>query len=337
MKKKTIFLTVLFAVALVLLIIYFAKKQKRQNVKEKTKSEIIKKVKENKKIVLQDTIIAKDTTEKQEKIKKQKEDKSIIGNEKKFSWKELNIEPLNTPEGDYYTITAFEVYNGNLVTTGNYNNRNVLKFYKNGILNEIELKDIPLDMLYEKGKLYVLCLSHLYVFKNEEIISKVAFDIPRITLYDKLLDFDGVFNILMSDGSAYQLIDNKFVRTKHLMTKNNTEMWIKKTSPKSFEIRTSPNDTKMNKKKTYQNEIGSITFIGNSSENYYCIIDIIEKTKPLTVERAIFSSKDNFNKQEKTFSNKNWTYIKNDIKLHGDTLFYIFANKSELTLNSTIL
>ena len=340
MKKKTILLIILITLIISLLIIFLIKKSRKPVNRKINKIEFTEKVTENKKGILRDTIIpenSKEIIKKQEQENEKNNGKSVIGKEKHFFWKELNIQPINTPEGDHYTITAFEIYNGNLITTGSYNNRNVLKFYENGTLKEEELNDLPIDLLFEKGKLYVLCLNHLYIFKDKQIIKDVIFDIPHITLYDKLLYFDGVFNILMSDGSAYQLVDDKLIITKHLMTKNNTEMWIKKTSSKSFEIRTNPNDTKINKKRTYQNEIGSITFIGRSSEDYYCIIDIIEKTKPLKVERIISSSKGNFKEKEQRFSNKEWTYIKNDIKLHGDTLFYIFANKTGLTLNSTIL
>lgn len=141
----------------------------------------------------------------------------------------------------------------------------------------------------------------------------------------------------MSDGSSFQLIDDKLIKHNSLTTKNNTELWVQKTSTNSFEIKTKPTNQKLNRTRKYNTKIGAITLIGNSSDNYYCVIEIIENTQPISIKRIISSNTDNFEETQFTLPQQNYSYIKNDYKIHNNILYTVSINKTGLTLNSHLL
>lgn len=256
---------------------------------------------------------------------------------KTFKWSELNIKPIKSIEGSDYTFTAFEIIKNELVIAGNFNNKNIIRFLKNEKISNLEIQDTPLDLLFENSKLYVLCFNHIYIIENEKLIQSISISIPTITTYEKLIFFDNAFNILMSDGSSFQLIDDKLIKHNSLTTKNNTELWVQKTSTNSFEIKTKPTNQKLNRTRKYNTKIGAITLIGNSSDNYYCVIEIIENTQPISIKRIISSNTDNFEETQFTLPQQNYSYIKNDYKIHNNILYTVSINKTGLTLNSHLL
>jgi len=327
MKKKTILIILLLiALLLIIFVLYNNKETKNTQILEKTEVLI-----EKKKEIQKEKKPEKHEQSKLETQSNQKE-KLKTENENNYTWDELKIKPKYVPEGVFYTFTAFDVAGKSLVFAGNFDNKYIIRFFEDNKISDVEIKDMPQDILYEKGNLYVLCYKHLYILKNKKIIKDIAFNIPYISLFDKLLFFDGIFNVLMSDGSAFQLIDEKLVRKKYLMTKDNIAVWVKKTSAKSFEIRTNPDNKNIDRAKTYKNEIGSITLIGNSSDDYYCIIDIIENNTIGNIKRVISSHKDNFEKETQILPERTYSDIKNDIKIHNNILYYIIVNKNGLTL-----
>ncbi len=327
MNKKTI-LIILLLIALILIFFVLYKNKKTENTQILNKTEVLKKEKKEKQKETK-SVIHEQTKSETEKIKKEE---IKTKDENKYSWNELKIQPQYMPEGSFYTFTAFDVDSASLILAGNFDNKYIIRFFEDNKISDVEIKDMPQDILFEKGNLYVLCYKHLYILKNKKIIKDITFNIPYISLFDKLLFFDGIFNVLMSDGSAFQLIDDKLVRKKYLMTKDNTAIWVKKTSVKSFEIRTNPDNKNIDRAKTYKNEIGSITLIGNSSDNYYCIIDIIEKNTPGNIKRVISSYKDNFETEKQILPKRTYSDIKNDIKIHNNILYFVIVNKNGLTL-----
>ncbi|RLD51548.1 MAG: hypothetical protein DRI94_05735 [Bacteroidetes bacterium] len=327
MKKKTI-LIILLLIALLSIFFVLNKHKKTE------KTEILKKPEvliEKKKEIQKETKSEKQEQTKPETQTKQKKELKTK-DENNYTWDELKIQPKYMPEGVYYTFTAFDVAGKTTVLAGNFDNKYIIRFFEDNKISDVEIKDMPQDILYEKGNLYVLCYKHLYILKNKRIIKDISFNIPYISLFDKLLFFDGIFNVLMSDGSAFQLIDDKLVRKKYLMTKDNTAVWVKKTSAKSFEIRTNPDNKNIDRAKTYKNEIGSITLIGNSSDDYYCIIDIIENNTTGNIKRVISSYKDNFETEKQILPKRTYSDIKNDIKIHNNILYFVIVNKNGLTL-----
>ena len=327
MKKKTI-LIILLLIALLLIIFVLYNNKETKNTQILEKKEVL--IEEKKEIQKEKNPEKHEKTKPETQSKQKKERKTK--NENKYTWDELKIQPKYVPEGVFYTFTAFDVYGKSMVLAGNFDNKYIIRYFENNKISDVEIKDMPQDILYENENLYVLCYKHLYILKNKKIIKDISFNIPYISLFDKLLFFDGIFNVLMSDGSAFQLIDEKLVRKKYLMTKDNIAVWVKKTSAKSFEIRTNPDNKNIDRAKTYKNEIGSITLIGNSSDDYYCIIDIIENNTIGNIKRVISSHKDNFEKETQILPERTYSDIKNDIKIHNNILYYIIVNKNGLTL-----
>ncbi len=326
--KKKIILIILLLIALLFVFFVFHKQKKAESKEVSKKTEVLNEEKKEKQKETKSINHVQTKPETQTKL--QEEQKP--NDEKIFPWDELKIQPQYEPEGVFYTFTAFDVAGESLILAGNFDNKYIIRFFEDDKISDIEINDMPQDILYEKGNLYVLCYKHLYILKNKRIIKDISFNISYISLFDKLLFFDGIFNVLMSDGSAFQLIDDKLVRKKYLMTKDNTAVWVKKTSAKSFEIRTNPDNKNIDRTKTFKNEIGSITLIGNSSDDYYCIIDIIEKKKAGNIKRVISSYKDNFAKEKQILPKRTYSDIKNDIKIHNNRLYFVIVNNKGLTL-----
>ncbi len=263
--------------------------------------------------------------------------KTILDNN--YSWHELGIKPVKSFEGSNYVFTAFD-YNPNTeeLLIAISSEKNTLKFVKNSSITEVELSDIPLDVLCDNENIFLLCLKKIIVIKNKRIIHELNHDIKNIMTFDKLLFFENYFTILMSDGSSYRYVNNSLQKSASLLVNNKQEVWIQKSSPHSFEIKSKPNNSKINKKIIYPYNIGSITFFGETMSNYYVIIDVIEeKNQKLFVKRELKSSIDNFNKTILKLPSRNFSYIKNDIKIHNNMLFSANVSHKSLRIKSTEL
>lgn len=255
-----------------------------------------------------------------------------------FPWSELGIKPMETLEGDHYVLTAFDYdhKNNELIIAGSYE-KNTLSFIKDGKINEIEVSDVPLDVLTHNETLYILCLNKFIVMKDKNIIKEIEHNIKDVTSFDKMLFFDGFLNILMSEGSSFKYTDGGFSYSKSLLTGNGEEIWVQKTTSNSFEIKSDPNSETLNKKVTYNNEIGSITLLGEQSTKYYCIVDVIQNTTPISARRDLKSSKDNFQKTVLELPRRSFSFIKNDIRIHNNIVYTVTISEESLTLNTTLL
>jgi uncharacterized protein YxeA len=256
----------------------------------------------------------------------------------KYSWDMLGIKPIENLEGKPYLFTAFD-YNTNddeLVIAGNYN-KNKLVFIKKSIVSELEITDIPIDILINDNIIYVLCLNKFIVIKNKNIIQDFSHNIKNVMTFNKLLFFENKINLLMSDGSSYIFDNYEIERNNSLVVNKNKEIWIKKTSSKSFEIKSKPNLKKFNKKVKFQDDIGSITFSGLQADDHYITVDILKDTKPITVTRELKSSKDNFSKTIVTLPQRDYSLIKNDIKIKNRIIYIAIITEDYLKIKQIAL
>lgn len=256
--------------------------------------------------------------------------------EKKFTWNDIGIEPLQSIEGANYVFTAFDYdeKNNELVVVGSYE-KNKIIYIKDKKYNELEISDIPMDVIVYNDLIYILCINKFIVVENKKITTEFIHNINNITTFDKLLFFDNKLNILMSDGSSYLYTNNKFKHSKNLISKDNTGIWIQKTSPTSFNIETTPKNDKIFTKVNYTNNIGSITLLGSNIEKYYVILDVVQNTKPISITRELKCNKDNFDKTIIQLPNRKFSYIKNDIKLHKNTVYTAHIDSNNLTIKRT--
>ncbi|MCT4580310.1 MAG: hypothetical protein N4A35_02750 [Flavobacteriales bacterium] len=254
-----------------------------------------------------------------------------------YSWDDLKIEPLKILEGGYYVFTAFEVdpFHDELILAGSYD-KNLVKYITEDTIISLEIHDTPLDIIVDRDYLYVLCLSKFYVIKDKRIVNEFNHNIANVTLYDKLINFDNSINVLMADGSSYQLTKDKkgFQHSKSLLTMDNEELWVQKTSAYSFEIRTQPQNDSINVQAKYNHEIGSIMLFGENSQDYFCIVDVITYSPSITATRQLMSSKNQFTSKIIELPNNTYTYVKNDLKIHDDLIAYLVINDKGLTIKT---
>lgn len=255
-----------------------------------------------------------------------------------YTWNELGIKPIESIEGDNYTFTAFDYdqKNKELVIAGSYE-KNQLIFVKDKNTKEVEISDVPLDMLVHNETVYVVGFNKFIVMKDKAILKEFDHKIIDITGFDKLLFFDGFVTLLMSDGSSFKYSDGKFSYSESLLTENGKEMWVLKTSANSFEIKSKPNTDKLNKVVFYTEEIGSITLIGEHSNAYYCIVDVIQNTVPISARRDLKSSTDGFKNTVFKLPNPTFSFIKNDIRIHQNQVYSVSLTEQGLTLNTAQL
>lgn len=260
--------------------------------------------------------------------------------EKTYSWEKLGIKPLQSIEGMNYVFSAFGFNDktDELVIAGNYGSNKLLYVNNNDDkIIEIEISDIPLDIIINRGITYVLCLNKFIIVNEEKKITVFKHNISNVTTFDKLLLFDNNVIVLMSDGSTYTLKENIFYFSKSLTLNNKKEIWIQKTSNNSFEIKSNSYDSKLNIKASYSKDIGSITFLGGNSQKNYVIVDIIDKSNPVSVSRELKCSNDNYIKTIAKLPNRNFSFIKNDVKIHNSMLYTAKINNDKLTIKKIAL
>jgi hypothetical protein len=252
-----------------------------------------------------------------------------------YTWNELGIEPITSFEGDNYVFTAFDFdeVHDELVLAGNYGTSKLIyvsEIHKDVV--SVELPDIPLDLFIKDGLAYVLCLNQFVVVNNKEVISNFNHKIPNVTRFDKMLVFDNKLSVLMADGSSYSLEDNSFVFSEALSTEEGIDIWIQKTSNKSFEIRSNSSAEDINIKVKYLNDIGAITFLGGNFDKHYMIVDMIRSYNPISISRVLKCSTDQCFKTLIDLPIRTFSFIKNDCKIHKDTVYTISVNKDNLIL-----
>jgi hypothetical protein len=123
----------------------------------------------------------------------------------------------------------------------------------------------------------------------------------------------------MSDGSSLYF-ENGGLEYKESLVFMNTEIWVLKNSNFSFVI----NDKNKNVIYSYNSkeELGSIAIAGGS-EDIYCCIDKMYPSNPSQIGRVISSSKSNFQVELIKLPRKNFSFIKNDYRIHHDILYYL--------------
>ncbi len=243
------------------------------------------------------------------------------------TWSMLKIKPLATPEGVYYTFSGFDVINNSTACiVGKFNNIDLLKITKDNKVIDVQLPAAPMDVKALNNNIYVLTAKGLSVVNNSKIIENITLNDPKLPFYDKLMVFDKHLFILMSDGSAYQLVKNSLVNRKALLTTTNQEIWIQKMGRNGFELKATPCQD-ICQKAQYPNEIGSITLSGGNSNNIFVCVDKYSNTKPIRIKRVITSSHSQFKKELLTLPADTYTYIKNDYKIVNNIIYYVKVNE----------
>ncbi len=322
MKKIIIFLLFLLLLTGAYFLLMPSKNTSNNNKPESKPQKLEKPISKTKtKDSLIDKPVVIDKQEKATKVKiiKSKQKKTPLH----FTWKDIDIKPMPTPEGVHYVFSGFDIIDKQaLAIVGRYSDGNLLKIIESKHLSKIKLPSIPLDVLVVGKKIYVLTQKFLCVVENKKISKKIPINNPQIMFYDKLLLFDGNFNILMSDGSSYQLQNDHLIKHKALLSKKNQEIWIEKSGRNAFLLKANPCD-KICQTASFPSEIGSITLAGGTSDNIYICIDQFSGGKPVHINRIISNSQQNFQKKLLTLPSDTFTYVKNDYKIKNNRIYYL--------------
>jgi hypothetical protein len=253
--------------------------------------------------------------------------------EKKYLWNDIGIKPKRTIEGTNYIFTAFD-FNENteeLIISGNYGVSKVL-FIKDSLVEEMIVSDIPIDIFVHDENVYLLGFRKFIIIRNKEVIKEIDHNIRNVTTFDKLLFFEGKPTILMSDGSTYNYFNGRFLYSRSLLTQDSVEVWVQKTSSKSFEIRSNVDNSDINLKAMYLESIGSITFWGDNIHEFFVVVDVINGINPVSVTRVLKKSNDSFKETIFELPVRSFSYIKNDIKIHEKTLYVAIVNEQNLII-----
>ena len=145
LNKRLIIILGLLIISLTAYYILISSRQSEQTIEKKSNEEIVK-------------ITKKEIT-------------SL--NDKQYSWDDLGIKPIKNLEGNHYVFTAFDFdkKNNELIIAGNYDKNKVL-FVKNEIITELEIEDIPIDILINNDYLYVLGIKKFIIIKNKEVVKE---------------------------------------------------------------------------------------------------------------------------------------------------------------------
>ncbi len=330
MKQKDLFIIIIILLLLSAATYFFITHRHQNNIEKPIEPQPLEKIEKT------ETSSQKQETP-QTKVSKAEEAKKELP-KTDFTWKDLGIKPIKSIEGSHYVFTAFDFddKHNTLMIAGSYP-QHLVKFIKNGEVEEIEINDVPMDILWDGHRLYILGMKKFTVIKDRKIVQEYEHQITSVTTFDKLLMFDAQLNVLMSDGSAYQYSDGHFSTSEGLLTQNKQEIWVKKTSSKSFEIQSNPKTEAINQRAVYKKNIGSITLLGNQTERYFCIVETIENTQPLSVKRLLKSSTDYFQKTVLELPKRQFAFIKNDLKIHQNKAYTLSVSKTGIGLKSTDL
>ena len=327
MKRILYLLSVIILGLLLFFYIYSAKTDKRKATKPETEvivkhDDITKDVKNKEATIKKETpIVNNSTIEKKEPISTQT--KPI--DKWQFSWKEIGIKPLATPEGVHYTFTAFDVIDSETsIIAGNFSGKKLLKFIHNHTVKSISLPDDPLDVLALNDDIYVLTSKALLIVHQNRIQKQFKLNDPNIAFFDKLISFDNQMFILMSDGSAYNIKANGLQKQTAPTTQNGQEIWLVKTGKKSFSLKEKP-CSNLCIQAQFSNEIGSITLSGGNADNVYVCIDKYGKNHK--IYRVLSDSKSGFKTELLHLDYSPFSYVKNNYKLKNGKLYYVKIDK----------
>ena len=255
--------------------------------------------------------------------------------DKTLTWAELDIVPVKTVEKSNYVFSAFDfdLKNNELVIARSDENH-FLMFISDSKKTELQIPDTPLDIIVKNENTYVLGLNKFFIVRDKKIKHEQIHNIPYITTFDKLIFFENSPTVLMADGSSYRYKNDSFIKSNSLNV-NNTEVWVQKTSPNSFEIESKPKSLEYQKQASYNQEIGSISFLGENLKEYYVVLDVIkyEDQKPY-VQRELKSSRDSFKETIIELPRRDFSFIKNDIKIHNNTIYTVTVTDTYLNIKS---
>jgi hypothetical protein len=250
----------------------------------------------------------------------------------RLDWSDLKIIPRETIEGTHYTFTAFDIINDSVIVIAESYNKNIIRFFNLNnqvFIDSIELELVPFEILYHKNILHILCENNtILMIKNKQVINQYYIENKNTYLFDKFLVLNDNVSLLMSDGSSL-IFENGGLENKESLVFMDTEIWILKNSNFSFVI----NDKNNTVVYSYSNkeELGSITIAGGM-EDIYCCIDKMYPGNPLQLGRIISSSKTNFQEELIKLPRKNFSFIKNDFRIHGDILYLLEIKPDGLTI-----
>lgn len=259
-------------------------------------------------------------------------------NELPKSWdiplSDLNIAPVRSIENEVYVFTAFDMIDEQtMAIIGNFEQENIVKFYdikRQKLITEIKMDEIMLDVFVHNDHCYVLGEKSLFIIHENQVIHSFSHDIPAVFTFDRMLSLGNKLFVSMSDGSAWQMEDKKLTRQDKLHL-NGNPLWIQKTSPSTFSI-------EIARDKTIDIEsdltLGAMTVLGAVGNDLICITERITQTRPMSVMRSVGSSKDEFSVDLYVVNMQPFAFLKNDLRLHGSTVFHLTLHSEKLSLTA---
>ncbi|HAQ19499.1 MAG TPA: hypothetical protein DCR40_09745 [Prolixibacteraceae bacterium] len=256
----------------------------------------------------------------------------VDSNSLELGWKELGITPIQTIEGTHYTFTAFDIVNDSVVAFAESYDKNIIRFFSlnnQAFIDSIELEHIPFEIFFHNNILYILCENNIILLiKDKQVINQHIVENKNTYLFDKFLVLNDNISLLMSDGSSCYFEDGK-LKNKESLVFRDAEVWVLKNSNFSFVI--NDNNNRIIYSYNSKEELGSITIAGGT-DDIYCCIDKIYPVNPVQMARVISSSKSQFQEDLIKLPRKNYSFIKNDYRIHNDILYYLEINPDGLLI-----
>lgn len=243
----------------------------------------------------------------------------------------LNMAPIQTLENEVYLLTAFDrLDEKTLVFVGNYAHKNEVRFFDletNRIVATLNLDELPLDIYCQKDTCYLLTEKSILAIYDRQIAWFVRHEISGVFTFDRLLSLDGRIYVSMSDGSAFR-IGKKAIKKLDKLYLDGYPVWIQKASPYAFSIEMANGSLQY----ASTQPLGSMTILGEGDDQLICIVEKVIHQQPLKVQRTITSSADGFKEELQNVDMQPYAFLKNDLRLHGDTVYHLILHNDRVSL-----
>jgi len=255
-----------------------------------------------------------------------------------FEWNNKSGFETKLTHSGNYAILSFEILDNNRVAFLSNVEKNIKIYSKDGkFLNAFDLDFIPEDFVYNNNKFYVLSNYSIYEFNDSGALIKKYSVNKEFKFINRLSAFKNDLYVLTSDEKSYPVIKNSLYLDTISQINNETNGWLLsenfkcktiKLSNNTFSLQIS-NQKNLNLEKIYDldKKLATATILGKYKSKLFLNIEYFKNEAPIKIEREILvyslTEKEIVNKIK--LPNMNFIYMKHDIKINDNGIFYFIA------------
>ena len=255
-----------------------------------------------------------------------------------FEWNNKSGFETKLTHSGNYAILSFEILDNKRVAFLSNVEKNIKIYSKDGkFLNAFDLDFIPEDFVYNNNKFYVLSNYSIYEFNDSGALIKKYSVNKEFKFINRLSAFKNDLYVLTSDEKSYPVIKNSFYLDTISQINNEINGWLLeenfkcktiKLSNNTFSLQIS-NQKNLNLEKIYDldKKLATVTILGKYKSKLFLNIEYFKNEVPIKIEREILvyslTEKEIVNKMK--LPNMHFIYMKHDIKINDNGVFYFIA------------